>query len=528
MLPQSMQRFFTKISYKLNIKLYLLSGIFLILFLARQNVKNLETHIQKDRPTGHNLSELKISVSRKEQTPVTPIFRKIETINPHMVGFSGPRKVKKSIKSIEKPSQIIQPQVRVKTKNDQVMVLNSGPRKVRKFEDTISKIERLQEKQLEQPIVQIPEPSEKFFPGPKIPAQVLPTISENKHEEKDLDLENSATQCPLSLETLQSAESRNIPLNDNDVFILSVGKWGPNNQVQGFHETLFAATYINARIVLPPFYFHETDHDRGTNVSFVPGELRANTLGIPNLVSLEDYKKHCGDTPQAVILGSDVTAGSLATRMYNFQRATGVKILSGRTFMKDIEVYPPLSIIKSSQPTMGLNYVREQWPEIFSSVAEKHKCICFLQPFNTLNKNYIAKQMKNRGRPADLNIPAAAYDFAKIIRQIRDQFVQHYGKIGVGAHWRYNKGDWSNRCKENWGKAQGKLRPQECDIMGNLDLKKVGEQLDLLRIQYDPDQVAEVNYIAAPLKEKETIVEIAKNSPEGITILNSSDLSVLE
>ena len=105
----------------------------------------------------------------------------------------------------------------------------------------------------------------------------------------------------------KDSENHNLPQK----FLLFIGRWGPNNQIYGFYEALHLVNYFNQNannqyhlnLVLSPFFKHKDDLEPDPKKRFidsqarnhkisVPPEIRLNVGAIPNVVSLEDYKKY--------------------------------------------------------------------------------------------------------------------------------------------------------------------------------------------------------------------------------------------
>lgn len=311
------------------------------------------------------------------------------------------------------------------------------------------------------------------------------------------------TECPMHINFLQDKPEGE--LSKNDRFLLPIVKWGPNNQILGFYEAMHLSNFLNAKLVLPPFFFHESDHNRNRDLDTVAGEIRINSEQIKNLVTLADYKKFCGKTAEAVLLATDVLSGSLPGRINYFQDVTGIEILENRKakFQSQIKQYPNISEIQSRYKE-GDNFVRDTWQLTFKkAIDEGNKCMIFVLPFRTIL------------RPAhNLLSNKEAYQYSPIVAKIAQDFIQKSGQIDVGAHWRYNKGDWSHRC------ASHNTRP-ECKMMHKLNYQKVAENLCDISIKAARGKNI---YIAAPLSEIGIINQVSTNATHNIKIFNSNNM----
>lgn len=315
--------------------------------------------------------------------------------------------------------------------------------------------------------------------------------------------------CPREIRLLPDGR---VPLSDRTKFLLPIVKWGPNNQILGFYEAMHLSNFLGTKLVLPPFYFHESDFKRNKELESVIGEIRVNAEGIDNLVTLNDYKQYCGEKPEAVLLATDVLSGSLPGRILKFQELAGMKIVHKPkgskfyTFYDDIAQYPRIEEIQKRYAE-GDNFVRQTWRETFRYAAQDNRCLMFVLPFRTIIKP-----------PREIWSPAPAYEYSPIVKEVAESFIKAFGgNIKTGAHWRYNKGDWSHRCATGGSK---KL-PEECKLMDHLNYKKVAQ--NLCDVAEKSTQGADI-YIAAPLSERDIIAQVASNATNGIRIFNSNQM----
>ena len=305
----------------------------------------------------------------------------------------------------------------------------------------------------------------------------------HSHEELFTAHHKSTKTCTLPLEFLKPSAQK---LPESTKFLIPVLKWGPNNQMMGFFEALSVAKSANRRLVLPPFYFHEKTQ-KHTKPS-VPGELRVNIDAIPELVTLEEYKSFCGSDLDAVFLAiekdvfsknSPDRSGVMIQRTRLFQQITGVQILNNKTLdlRHDLEKFPA-----KFTPDVRLN-----WRGYFRK-AEDKRCAALILPYRSI------KAFANEKGSAE------AYGFSKLVEKIKTDFEASYGKIKLGLHWRFNQGDWSNRCDEKNPRSQ----LAECQILSKgFDKKHLANNL---MIDSEEDDFI---YLASPPSERKFIGEIA-------------------
>lgn len=263
--------------------------------------------------------------------------------------------------------------------------------------------------------------------------------------------------CDLPFTTFQG--NHNFTDDPHPRLLLPILKWGPNNQVSGFYEAMHLAKALDRTLVVPPFYFHESDKCRNHKKDHVPAELRLNTDNIANMMTLDQYKQICGDQPVAALLTTDVTKTGLHLRLVEFEHIANMSILAHKRkqiFKTGITTFP------SDPRTIQDDQLRTNWRMSYRG-ASNFTCAMFVLPFRTIvNPPHHYQSWKNR----------KAYDFAEIILRMTEGFMKDFPDITVGAHWRWNNGDWSHRC------TRTDIRPPECTIMPKLDLSKVAKNLE--------------------------------------------------
>lgn len=288
----------------------------------------------------------------------------------------------------------------------------------------------------------------------------------------------------------------NFTVPSNAKFLLPILKWGPNNQIVGFYEAMHLAKKLGRLLVLPPFFFHESDRLHSRRKLHPPSELRVNSEGIPNMVTMDEWYKYCGRKTDAAFITTDIFHQGLTSRVLLFSHDMEIKLLDdqGRHFIPDVRVFPNIEEIKGDD---GAEKVQANWENYYADGADQ-KCVVFVLPFRTILHP-----------STEMTLPNQAYDYSSLINTLAHGFLRQFTGITLGVHWRYNRGDWSHRCyRAN--------KPPECSIMKNLDLEKVSPALS---------QIREGNiYIAAPLSELDTIEKVAQSAPSGVKVYDSSQL----
>lgn len=328
-----------------------------------------------------------------------------------------------------------------------------------------------------------------------------------------------APTCPITYTKLENTPVEQIP---DRPFLLPILKWGPNNQISGLYEALFAVNQFNLNLALPPFHFHQVTNQfhnftDGKLHNFVPPEIyisHQSGSNNKNIFTFEDFKNKCGSNPDAVILASDPLFNTLKNRIFEFQRITGIEILS-RDWANttnsnskhkvvrldpNIAVYPGLGLMRQPDKKQGIHFVTTHWEEIFQRALENgHQCILFVLPFRIVHYQDLYQQIYENA-----SLGHRVLKFSPLISEIGEKFFAEKlkSRLSLGLHWRYNQGDWSRRCE-----VEKTIMPhEECGVMGNIDFKKLSQILVNLA------ETDTFIYVAAPLTEIDTVKKLANHS----------------
>lgn len=287
-------------------------------------------------------------------------------------------------------------------------------------------------------------------------------------------------------------------VNKRTKFLLPILKWGPTNQVYGWFESCQLAHILNRTLVVPPMFQHGSVRGRYLDDINVPVGLRTN-LGVISqnqpTVSLETYKKFCPETRTAFL--TRAIAPNMMERIYQFQDATNFTF---RHFEK-LEKVGPVGEKNDWEPYLD----------------NPDRCVVYVLPYRSII------------RPENNILTDQAIDMPDYIHRLRKEFVTLSGStdlhIDFTFHWRYNKGDWSQRCKSNFHKV-----PKECHFMKNLDdqaIEKVFSNHNLNSNLTAQDRT--VLYISSPPSEanfiKRIVSRLHKTHPNNI-YMTTADLKL--
>lgn len=306
---------------------------------------------------------------------------------------------------------------------------------------------------------------------------------------------------PCKLSSSLEPTKTQTKLDKASKFLLPIVKWGPNNQLIGFFESVQLASFLDRKIVAPFWNKHQSDSQSKLDKSnSVPSQLRINGMYIPNLVSMEDYKTFCGNSADSVFIPTDIFDSNLGHKVKEWEVNTGISILAadGLNFKPEISQFPSLEDIRSGNTNSTQKQkcgdtsclVKYDWEKIFAK-AEHKRCVVFVMPFRSISNVPHYKRVTK----------SEVFDFSPIIRELHYEFTSIYTDIKLGVHWRFNQNDWSKRCNSP-DNSQNSEMPIECSLINKLNSTKLVKNL----MAYAN---AGTVYIAAPNSEWDKMSELA-------------------
>ena len=173
---------------------------------------------------------------------------------------------------------------------------------------------------------------------------------------------------------------------DPDRYLITILKWGPNNQVLGFYEAMEISKILNRTLVYVPMFKHKTDVQNSKD--FIDYKIRLNTAGISNFISTKDWTEISSECskPTAVFLPQWVPpTGSVISRILEFERATNYQILDPRfikhpkarqlKFRKGVKIYPDNNLLYKMKQSLGVEKVAEMVRSNFTELYRDNICI---------------------------------------------------------------------------------------------------------------------------------------------------------
>ena len=327
-------------------------------------------------------------------------------------------------------------------------------------------------------------------------SELDPLITSNFFKKKIFTKRNSRYNEPCKVPNLPEFHTQ-VRLDSSSKFLLPIVKWGPNNQLIGFFESIQLSSFLDRKIVAPYWNKHQSDNQSHLDKKVsVPSQIRINEMHIPNLVTLDDYKTFCGSSADAVFIPTDIFDSNLQHKVREWEQNTGIKILTknGNNFIDEIVQFPSLDEIRFAAKNKSDNcgdtscLVKNNWQNIFAKADDK-KCVIFIMPFRSISNVPHFKRVTK----------SEVFDFSPMIRELHYEFTSIYTDIKLGVHWRFNRNDWSKRCGSTFDQASV---PVECTLINKLNTTKLVQNL----LDYSNSGTV---YVAAPISEWKKISELA-------------------
>ena len=323
---------------------------------------------------------------------------------------------------------------------------------------------------------------------------------------------------------------------DPDKYLIPIVKWGPNNQILGFYEAMDLARQLNRTLVFTPMFSHATD--KTAKQKFVDPDVRLNIDGISSFirsVSWQEAHVKCNNglintvfLPQWMPPG-----GPPVERVKEFEDCTNFNIFNQTMlvnpkthhvqFRKGVTTHPDNMLLYSLKQKLGIvkadDEVRKNISFIYNS---DEKCAILAMPYKLLKPfkpNIIAKRFKAYDLPK--YIEDMCMDFEQVLldeMNVERDDIEYV--FDVTIHWRYNKGDWSNRCMStakggSATKEQTAARVAQCNLLKEVNATFVASCIkdwwELTESQSDAEINDRINvYMAAPISQKKFLTDLAE------------------
>jgi len=220
---------------------------------------------------------------------------------------------------------------------------------------------------------------------------------------------------------------------ENKKLLIPLLVWGPNNQLQGFRESVYFANALGRSLAAPVFFPNWNQHS-----SKVPAQMRLEIFSLLDIASIVDPSKI------ASFCQKKVTANLKTRRNGDQAHLKAALDFYGVEIDSNAEVLSvPAKKYEAAQFTDGID--KSKIKEFFDS---DEKCAILYFPWNTIDIEEISKQalLENNERSADYN---EIFEIIKHTRRpvyVREAAVKFLreSKIDdfVSIHWRYDSKDY--------------------------------------------------------------------------------------
>lgn len=277
----------------------------------------------------------------------------------------------------------------------------------------------------------------------------------------------------------------NLPTTElqNEKFLLPKLKWGPTNQVLGMLEAIQFAQSSNRTLIIPPMFRHFTEHSNHS--SMIDMNVRMDVEAIA--------RQWPAIHPASI---SDICSNGIE-KIINFE----TKIHYGQYS----EEFMARFNISTDTPVRTLSFKKTKF--IATDYEDSEQCVVLLRPY--------------RNVPITTVFEKDVYDIPKYIKEMVSTIFTK--NIDLAIHYRFDHGDWSNRCLPSHPKSGSDM----CKLMTKMNHKKMATFLDSLKLEFSPTSEKFTVFIATP-RSNEGFINKTKNHLRAmnstINLVSTSDL----
>ena len=234
-------------------------------------------------------------------------------------------------------------------------------------------------------------------------------------------------------------------------YLIPLLSMGPNNQLEGFLESVFLAIKLNRTLCIPPFYKHKTD-DFSEAVS---SNLRLDTSELSNLMTIcetHEIKQNCPNIDTVWVGTSGISCGLALQKRYNvFTQKVGINHWYSPSKCRPFDGIP---LYPSETP--GKFQVRStaktDMVKLFNDDISGN-CVIWLYPFHTISnfRSAVMSHLLHKNDPGDRQLAVDVVKHVKRPEKLRSLVTRFLadkaaGKPIVSVHWRYDQQDWLLHC----------------------------------------------------------------------------------
>jgi hypothetical protein len=315
---------------------------------------------------------------------------------------------------------------------------------------------------------------------------------------------------------------------DPNRFLIPLLSMGPNNQLEGFLESVFLAIKLNRTLCIPPFYKHKTD-DLNEAVS---SKLRLDSSELAKLMTIcetDEIKQKCPTVDTVWVGTAGITCGLALQKRYNvFTEKVGIAHWYSPSKCRPFDGIP-LYPAETPAKFQVRSTAKGDMAELFND-GQSGKCVIWMYPFHTISnfRSAVMSHLLHKNDPGDRQL---AVDVVKHVRRpepIRSLVSRFLAdKAGdrpiISVHWRYDQQDWLLHCDRLPDGQADKSCRNVAKMLENPSLAVDNFRIFLRGIRNSLQKDLAV-YIAAPLDEN----IMSSKLIEAIDEINETPLSSKE
>lgn len=355
------------------------------------------------------------------------------------------------------------------------------------------------------------------------------TVVNYRSNSDDESVLSTALDADFSPPANPPANGQSFYQTDPERFIIPLLSMGPNNQLEGFLESVFLAIKLNRTLCIPPFFKHKTDE---LNQS-VSAELRIDKNVLSKFITIcteEELPLKCPQVSAIWMGSSNIVCGLALQKRYNvFIEQTGIEPWYSASRCQPLSGIP--SFPKKTEGKFQVRSTAKTDLQATFSDATSGRCVVWFFPFHTIS-NFRSAVMshllhKNDGGDRQLAMDVVKYvQRPEKIRNLVAKFLRDHAnnKPIIAVHWRYDQQDWLLHCDRLPDGQADKSCRNVAQMLDNPELAADNFRIFLRGVRNSLKTELAI-YIAAPLDEKIMSSKlIAAISELGETALYSKDL----
>jgi len=290
----------------------------------------------------------------------------------------------------------------------------------------------------------------------------------------------------------------------NEKILVPLLVWGPNNQIQGFRESIYIANALGRKLVAPPFFPNWNHVADGSPVihpwNRIDTQLLSNNYDIVSPQKIVDL---CGSS-----ISQKFSSGIInhnPNRYTIFKKYLGLDTWSNAfSRFPEIETLSPEEENSPLSNAIDKNYLN-------SIYKSDEKCVVFEYPWNSIPAYDIFVQLKSQEMNEEYkkivdiikNTKRPAY-----IRRAAQKFKNEIlaGRKFAAMHWRYDAKDWMKMKINNSERIHSLIERAEIDpktFASSLESQLLKENISVVYFASPPAEIEFLNNLGSHFQKIE-------------------------